>query len=415
MSVIQAARRLPLLLCLLSLQAGATTLAEALAAAERYSAELPANTHQLNALNNMADAALQLPAPTLKVGIENLPVGGGNAHRFTREGMTMQRIVIMQEYVSSDKRERRSAAIRAEALSTAANAAVIHARLQRETAQAWFGLALTEKMLTAIEHIISETRQQTALQTSSVASGNASADSVLEIKLALSAMENEGENARRDWQVARAQLMALTGEEVTATSGAFPPITGLPVTAQSASTAIDQHPEVIQAQRERAMLQARASESALAAIPDIGVEVYYARRADGLDDMAGVMLSVPLPLFQAQRQDKQHVADMQRSYAADQQLAQLRRQHQAQLSALLADYQATHAIWRRQHDQVLPLLQSRVALTRAQYRAGRGSLAEWLTARRELLQGEIAAISAEKDLASRWTAIHYLTSQDAQQ
>ncbi|MBE8256111.1 heavy metal RND transporter, partial [Leptospira borgpetersenii serovar Ballum] len=79
------------------------TLDQALVSAERYSAELSANQHQVNALENMASSATQLPDPKLKFGIENLPVGGNNARRFTREGMTMQRIGIMQDYVSSDK------------------------------------------------------------------------------------------------------------------------------------------------------------------------------------------------------------------------------------------------------------------------------------------------------------------------
>ncbi len=59
----------------------ATTLQQTLASAEHYSAEISANQHQVNALNNMADSAMQLPDPKLKVGIENFPVSGANAHR----------------------------------------------------------------------------------------------------------------------------------------------------------------------------------------------------------------------------------------------------------------------------------------------------------------------------------------------
>lgn len=51
------------------------TLEQALVSAERYSAELSANQHQVNALENMASSATQLPDPKLKFGIENLPVG----------------------------------------------------------------------------------------------------------------------------------------------------------------------------------------------------------------------------------------------------------------------------------------------------------------------------------------------------
>ena len=138
----KAACGLPLLLSLMSTNGWATTLAEALSAAENYSAELSANDHQVNALKNMADSAMQLPDPKLKFGIENVPLGGNNAGRLTREGMTMQRVGVMQDYVSSTKRERKADSITAEARQTAANADVIRARLQRETAQAWLALAL---------------------------------------------------------------------------------------------------------------------------------------------------------------------------------------------------------------------------------------------------------------------------------
>lgn len=57
------------------------------------------------------------------------------------------------------------------------------------------------------------------------------------------------------------------------------------------------------------------------------VEVYYAHRAEGYDDMAGVMFSVDLPLFQSKRQDKDYAADVSRSMQAVDQLTLLKREH----------------------------------------------------------------------------------------
>ena len=89
-------------------QAAALSLEQTLDLAERYSAQLSANRNQVRAFGAMADSARQLPDPELKFGIENLPVQGSNAHRFTREGMTMQRVGVMQKYVSADKRDRKA-------------------------------------------------------------------------------------------------------------------------------------------------------------------------------------------------------------------------------------------------------------------------------------------------------------------
>ena len=57
-----------------------------------------------------ARAAGQLPDPMLRAGIENLPVTGADRFSTTRDSMTMKRIGIAQEWVSSDKRAARQAA-----------------------------------------------------------------------------------------------------------------------------------------------------------------------------------------------------------------------------------------------------------------------------------------------------------------
>jgi hypothetical protein len=44
-----------------------------------------------------------------------VPVQGNNDRRLTREGMTMQKIGIMQSYVSSEKRERKAQTFQAQA------------------------------------------------------------------------------------------------------------------------------------------------------------------------------------------------------------------------------------------------------------------------------------------------------------
>ncbi|MDU4348415.1 MAG: TolC family protein, partial [Klebsiella michiganensis] len=306
----KAACGLPLLLSLMSTNGWATTLSEALSAAENYSAELSANDHQVNALKNMADSAMQLPDPKLKFGIENVPLGGNNAGRLTREGMTMQRVGVMQDYVSSTKRERKADSITAEARQTAANADVIRARLQRETAQAWLALALAQKSLRSVQTLISETSRQIDVQKAGVSSASASPSSVLDVQLALNAMKNEQDNARRDVQIAQARLLQLTGKEVRDISGPLPHIERLPADEADLMAGIKLHPEVIQAAREADLAKAKSGQSEVAAIPDVGVEVYYARRGDDYDDMVGVMFTVDMPIFQGKRQDKDHAADV---------------------------------------------------------------------------------------------------------
>ncbi|HEY0210158.1 TolC family protein [Acerihabitans sp.] len=387
------------------------SLDETLARAERYSADLSANLHQRQALENMADSALQLPDPKLKFGIDNLPVGGGNARRFTREDMTMQRIGIMQDYVSGAKRERKADAIRAEAASTAAGYQNLRARLQRDTAQAWLDLALSQQAVEAASHLLTESQRQIAVQRAAVAGGG-SAAAVLDGRLVVIDMRDALSDAQRDVAMAQARLLQLTGVEGIQTGGSLPRIDRLPADPEVLAQGVNQHPEIMQARREAEVSQARSAQSAVAAIPDVGVEVYYGKRDSGRDDMAGIMFTVDLPLFQSQRQDKDHAADQSRTFEANDRLAQTIRDHTAQLNILVAQYQAAQARWLRQRDEVLPLQKQRLQLIQAQYRAGSATLAELLGARSALLASEQNENRAARELAQSWAAIRYLIPQE---
>ncbi|WP_145542258.1 TolC family protein [Yersinia alsatica] len=389
------------------------TLEQALVSAERYSAELSANQHQVNALENMASSATQLPDPKLKFGIENLPVGGSNARRFTREGMTMQRVGIMQDYVSSDKRQRKADTLSAEARKTAAGSETIRTRLQKETAQAWLDLALTEQAVSNAKILVRESEKQVGLQRAGVASGGTLPSNVLDARLTLSAMQDRLTTAQRDVALAQTQLTQLTGIEVQHINGPLPPFTRLPADITVLRDAIKQHPEILLASREAEVAKARSAQSAIAATPDVGIEVYYAKRADEYEDMAGVMITVDLPLFRSQRQDKDYAADVSRTMEANDQLTLLTRDHRAQLDTLLAQYQATQQLWQRQTNEVLPLQKQRVDLMMAQYQANKSDLSSVLEARRALLDSQLNTSNAARELARTWAAIRYLTPQES--
>ncbi|WP_448623060.1 TolC family protein [Dickeya fangzhongdai] len=390
--------------------AAALDLDGALQAAEQYSADLSANQHRMNALQNMADSATQLPDPQLKYGIENVPLGGNNTRRLTREGMTMQRIGIMQTYVSATKRERKAQTIQAEADTVRGNSEALRAQLQRDTAQAWLELALSRQILQEVNALVQESQRQIAVQKAGVAAGGESTR-VLDARLTLSAMQDRLADATRDAVIAQARLTRLTGVADVATQGPLPRFERLPADPAVLYAAIAQHPEIAEAEQETWLAQARAAQSAVAAIPDVGVEVYYGRRGNSFDDMAGFEISMDLPLFQSRRQDKDHAADVARSMEARDRVALAQREHRVQLDTLLAQYQAAQSRWRRQNDEVLPLQQQRIRLLQSQYQSGGSDLAGVLEARRALLDSRIAAQNAARDMATLWAALRYLTPQ----
>lgn len=392
-------------------QAAALSLEQTLDLAQRYSAELSASRNQVRAYGAMADSARQLPDPELKFGIENLPVQGSNARRFTREGMTMQRVGVMQTFVSADKRERKADTLLAQSASASAQEQVIRAQLQRDTAQAWLDLALSEKAAQAAQQLLKETGRQIPVQRSGVASGSAAASSTLSLQSALSAMRDNLTLAERDVSLAQTRLYQLTGETFDGVAGALPRYQRLPAEPQTLEQGVSVHPEVVLAAREADVAKARSAQSAVASKPDVGVEVYYARRAEAYGDLAGVMFTVGMPIFQSHRQDKDYAADVSRAMEANDRLSQATRDRVALVRSLVAEYQAAQTLWRRKQEEIVPLSQQRLKVVTAEYRSGQAALDAVLDARRSLLDAQLSAINAEKEMAQRWAAVRYLTVQ----
>ena len=392
-------------------QAAALSLEQTLDLAQRYSAELSASRNQVRAYGAMADSARQLPDPELKFGIENLPVQGSNARRFTREGMTMQRVGVMQTFVSADKRERKADTLLAQSASASAQEQVIRAQLQRDTAQAWLDLALSEKAAQAARQLLNETGRQIPVQRSGVASGSAAASSTLALQSALSAMRDNLTLAERDVSLAQTRLYQLTGETFDGVAGALPRYQRLPAEPQTLEQGVSAHPEVVLAAREADVAKARSAQSAVASKPDVGVEVYYARRAEAYGDLAGVMFTVGMPIFQSHRQDKDYAADVSRAMEANDRLSQATRDRVALVRSLVAEYQAAQTFWRRKQQEIVPLSQQRLQVVTAEYRSGQATLDAVLDARRSLLDAQLSAINAEKEMAQRWAAVRYLTVQ----
>lgn len=392
-------------------QAAALSLEQTLDLAQRYSAELSASRNQVRAFGAMADSARQLPDPELKFGIENLPVQGSNARRFTREGMTMQRVGVMQTFVSADKRERKADTLLAQSASASAQEQVIRAQLQRDTAQAWLDLALSEKAAQAARQLLNETGRQIPVQRSGVASGSAAASSTLALQSALSAMRDNLTLAERDVSLAQTRLYQLTGETFDGVAGALPRYQRLPAEPQTLEQGVSVHPEVVLAAREADVAKARSAQSAVASKPDVGVEVYYARRAEAYGDLAGVMFTVGMPIFQSHRQDKDYAADVSRAMEANDRLSQATRDRVALVRSLVAEYQAAQTLWRRKQEEIVPLSQQRLLVVTAEYRSGQATLDAVLDARRSLLDAQLSAINAEKEMAQRWAAVRYLTVQ----
>ncbi|CAM5791563.1 TolC family protein [Rhizobacter fulvus] len=224
------------------------TLPQALDLAVQRSEATRSARASVTSASEAARAAGQLPDPTLRVGVDNLPVTGGDRLSTTRDSMTMKRIGIGQEWVSAEKRAARRAA--ADAMvsreSVAVQAAAADVRLQTALAyvDAYFA-GETLKLATVAEHHLHEELEASKARLSSSAG---SSQEVLATTSARGIAEDESAEVRQQQRAARIVLERWVGvqaEDLAAPVELPGPDEQAYVANHPMVLAVDFHPEVI--------------------------------------------------------------------------------------------------------------------------------------------------------------------------
>lgn len=201
-------------------------------------------------------------------------------------------------------------------------------------------------------------------------------------------------------RIARAAVSDSPGtiQFVSATLGSraanspLPPVDSLVEVAVRQNATLRAHEAMIGAQAARAQL------ARLERRPDIDVSLQYGQR-DGFPDMISAVVSLPLPLQRARKQD-------QLAAAARAELAGLEAEHRQRRNDIRADITRLHAQLERNRTQLALLVkavlpQSRAALeaTVISYQAGRGEFVTVLESRAMLFNSETAYFRALSDFA----------------
>ena len=186
----------------------ALTLDEALRLAQERSRQLPAQDAAAYASRQMAVAAGQRPDPTLKAGINNLPVDGPDRFSLTRDFMTMRSIGVMQEITRGSKLKARSARFEREAEVAEASRQLALANLQRDTAMAWLDRYYQERMREVLVSQRDEAKLQIEGADAAYRGGRGSQADVFAARSAVALIEDRIRQTER--QVATAKTQAGT-------------------------------------------------------------------------------------------------------------------------------------------------------------------------------------------------------------
>ncbi|MDZ4020603.1 TolC family protein [Pseudomonas sichuanensis] len=399
------AAALVLLLPALSAQANSLTLEDALQLAERSAPSLQARQEQASAARHSVVPAGELPDPRLNLGVQNLPVDGSDRWSTNRDFMTMQVVGLSQEVPNRDKRKARVETAQATVERADAEALFERLKVRAATAQAWITAYTLQRKLQQFDMLFSENRLlAAAVRARLAAGGGASADALAPGQEAAQLEEQKDQLLAQATQ-ARAALKRWIGQDADVQAQAFPQ---WPVRAPDYLHSLHAHPELATYGAMTREAQAQVQQAIAEKKSDWGWQVDYQRRGPEFSNMVSVQVSFQLPLFSGSRQDPMIAARRaQVRQLEDEQEAAL-REHTAQLEADLAEYQRLQRAVTRSRETLLPLSEQRVSLALADYRAGKSTLEEVLTARRQRIEARLQDIDLQGQLAATAARLHFV-------
>jgi outer membrane protein TolC len=384
----------------------ALTLDQALQLATQRSASSQAVAASVEASREMAAKSDQLPDPMLKLGVENVPVNGPDQFSLTRDFMTMRRVGIEQQWVSSDKRAARANRGQRAVDVEEANYLTSVARVREETAVAWINMLYAQRTVALLKALENETSQDLTTGQAALQGGKAGASDVLQTQLTLSQAQDRTRKGEQALRSARTALGRWTTVPVDSVADSLPALTShvpnLPVEELE-----KYHPMLLTARRAITLADAETTVAARERNPDWSFEAGYAQRGSQYSNMVSVGVSIPLPVHRSQKQDRDIAEKSALGTKARKQyedaLQELRAEIQDQSLTLSSLQQRTSQLKK----ELLPVANQQVELATAAYRAGTGSLAAVFNAKRMALDAQMQVLDVEKEAAMTWARLEY--------
>jgi outer membrane protein, heavy metal efflux system len=367
---------------------------------------LTARQAKIQAEDQQAIAASQLPDPQLSGGLKELPIDTSEAFSTRRDDFTEFTIGLSQDFPRAEKRRLQGAR---KQLDVDADRAVLDNEqrlVRRDASLAWLDAYEAEQSLKLAQRLVGESALQVQSLEKDYSTGRVGQADWLAAKVDAGVVADKAHDWLHHLLRARAGLTRWIGdaaERPIAESLTMPAIlTPLPGLMAGA----DHHPVIGNLDKQ---IEASATEVALARQsykPDYSVEVYYAYRRD-FSDFVGVRFKVGLPYFTKNRQDRGLAAALEQSHASEDRKRDLLRELHAEVNQ---DYVDRRHYEERVADfdaSIIPDAERRVESARSAYQSGRGSFDTVLLARRGLLDVRLQRLALAVESARAQVRLDY--------
>ncbi|MFO7604331.1 MAG: TolC family protein [Gammaproteobacteria bacterium] len=407
-------------LCLLAVKAGAAeplSLAQAEALALANDPLVQAYQANTTALRARSVAADTLPDPKLKLGLVNFPT---DTYKRDQEAMTQVQVGIQQMFPRGNSLEIAARRMNFMADSEAARAVNQYRRVRQQVRQAWLEVLYWEQAAEVVQQNQALFKRLVDTLRSQYATGRHQQQDLIRAQLELGMLEDRLHTIGNMIDSGRARLSRLLGENVarTALAGGMPTLPAVPDRAAIAAT-LETHPAL---QMQQAMLSASEQGVALARQgyrPEWVLDLTYGAR-DGNNpngsaraDFVSAVVSIDIPLFIGNRQDKSLAASQ-----AERQSAILTREDRKR--ALLEQLDDAYATWQRQADRLhhyrstlVPAARENAAASMHAYQNERGDFATLMRAQITELETSLMAVRLQVDHQKTQASLLYLSGEES--
>ena len=391
------------------------TLQEAVALALQQDPGIQQLRAETETVRDEAATAGQWPDPKVSFGLVNLPT---NSYAVGQDSMTMQMVGVEQDFPAGDTRS--LSQTRGQQLADAQTALVKDRTLQvvRDVRQAWLKLYYAEHALPLVQQSEQVFGQLLDIAKVRYSNGQGAEQDLARAELEMGALQEKELELNADIDSARAALTRLVGGEA-AQRPLADTLPTLPTPPDQATLLqhLPQHPRIVAANTRVAAADTATDIARQSYKPVWGVNVAYGRRPGA--DMAGVpytnmltaMVSVSVPLFTGNRQDRSVSAAQSASsaaqYAVDDELRELKQM----LDTSWAHWEHLGHIRDLYAKTILPNSSLNTQATLSAYRNGGADFDELARAQMTDLDSHTQQLKADVDYLDMQADLLYLAGE----
>lgn len=388
------------------------TLAEAERLALASEPGIRAAEARAQANRERAVSAGELPDPQVRAGVVNLPTDN---FAFTREPMTQAQIGLRQMFPPSGSREAASQRFRAQARSQEAASDARRREVRLQVREAWLEVRYREATLATLEDDRDLFADLVEVTRVLYAEGRQNQQDLLRAQLELSRLDDRMLDAEEAIRTARAGLARWLGwEQVTRPLAEDGPDWRDPPALRELNGRLDRHPR-LQAMREQIDAAEAGIEHARARYnPAWAVDASYGLR-NGYDAMGGsradffsLMVSLEVPLFTGDRQDRDVAAAVSDQAAA---AAEWRNEFLAMRRELVAAFARWEQVGERialYERDVIPQAEAQAEAALLAYQNDTGDFADVMRGHITLLDAHLEKLRLQTERNKAWARLDYL-------